>query len=202
MRDNFRISVLAVLALGLCGCSNYVYSEKPLFTARDSRGLPELRPGVWAGKEERDCAFEEARPLKEWPECANGVVLGRSAARAAARLTEGKGLLVAGDPMVMQTSGQGAGGRVDYQGLRATRFDERRRAVEIAIWPVQCGPPTPAHPEFPVRTTLTQTPLPGLVVRDQNCIASDPEAVRGAARASEAWDAQPARLRWVREGKR
>ena len=46
---------------------------------------------------------------------------------------------------------------------------------------------------------MTLEPLPGLTIKENDCIAEDADAVRRAAKASEAWDEEKDTIRWLRE---
>ena len=68
-------------------------------------------------------------------------------------------------------------------------------------WLVLCGEPPPGAGKDSLRREehLTRKPLPGLVIDKELgvCRASTAAAVRGAARASEAWDEERAVMRWI-----
>ncbi|MDP3175545.1 MAG: hypothetical protein Q8M88_14025 [Phenylobacterium sp.] len=203
MHPFLRAMTATLLALSLGACSNLVYSDQPLFTATDSAGAIPMRPGVWMVSGDAECAFDAAAPLATWPECAEGkAVTRREARQGAAAFVDDDAMIAGGDPMVVQDPGDAPETRTSYFGLRVTRLDARSRAVEFAVWLVHCGPPPPPDPADPDRPSVTDRPLPGLEVRDANCVAHDKEAVRGAARASEAWDHGGARFRWIRDGRR
>ena len=63
-------SILVLTAALLLTACNAVVSEKPLFRS----GGPPLKPGLWTMLESADCAFDAAKPLAEWPECAGKAV--------------------------------------------------------------------------------------------------------------------------------
>ena len=141
-------------------------------------------------------------------------------------------LLAAGDPLVLQFKDKpgDSGGSYQFVGARPTKTDARGRVIELAIWMVQCGPPPPPPPaadprdaqpapvtadsvtpdskptdseiEIKPHRYVTLTPLPGLEIRDNDCLARDAEAVRRAAKASEAWSTSPTTLKWVRSARR
>lgn len=146
-----RVLLLLAAAASLGGC-NLVYSETPLFSAADARGAPQLRPGVWAEREE-DCDFDSAKPVGEWPECAGGSVIS-----AAQLTTTGEKpsstayVLTGGDPQVMQFALEMEPTKPViylYGGLRALKRDDRGRIVEAETWIAQCGPPPPKPVEAP-----------------------------------------------------
>src|SRR4051812_38974516 len=73
-----RTLLILLAALSLAAC-NAAVSEKPLFSARDARGAPALKPGLWAMMENDSCALDVAPPPTQWPECAKPMIFdGRS----------------------------------------------------------------------------------------------------------------------------
>lgn len=199
-----RAIMIVACALALGGC-NFVYSEKPMFTAADARGGAPLRPGVWM-KPEADCVFDKATPIKTWPSCASAIVV--RADRLVDPAKPGKDILyvlTAGDPPVFQTP------VVDdhkatiyvYGGLRTIRKDAQGRVLEFSSWIAQCGPPPPkpkaddAKPRY-----VTEHPLPGLKIDEKTgmCLALKPGPVRDAVKASEAWSDDTRPASWVRDG--
>ena len=195
------VAILSAALLG--GCANVVFSEGPLFTTADARGAPRFKPGVWIG-EEPGCVVDTSKPLDQWGDCAEGWVMTR---RGLADPTLYKGaaaLLAAGDPMILQLGPEPPAETNEhfYNAVRALETDKAGRITAFSTWPVQCGPPPgPAGPDQ-ATTGVTASPLPGLEIRDKNCLARDAASVRAAAKASEAWDREPAMARWVRKGKR
>jgi hypothetical protein len=193
-----RTLVIVLCALGVSAC-NMVYSEKPLFTAADARGGAKLKPGVWV-RPDKDCVFApDADPL---PECANAVTVSADAflpppgaklkpgePAAVPYVIAGRGLAV----VQVEFEPSEPPPRWFYFALRPTKSD-RGKAVEARIWFVQCGPPPPKGG----KRYLTTQPRPGLTIKEHDCIAADAEAVRGAAKASEAWDEDKDTIRWVR----
>jgi hypothetical protein len=56
-------------------------------------------------------------------------------------------ILAAGEPRVIQVQLNSDTGPVyTFLAARPDRFDQQKRIVEIATWPVQCGPPPPGGP--------------------------------------------------------
>jgi hypothetical protein len=205
--------VLAVLiAAGLLGGCNLVYSERPLFSASDAAGAPALRPGLWA-RPEADCAFDETKPVADWPDCANGLVFRPDMAFDPKKPGETAAyVLAAGDPRVFQApfkTGQGEQIGYIYLGVEPAKLDGQGRITAFEAWPAQCGPPPPkpasAKPDaMPTAEGLvTKAPLPGLKLDAKTgmCLADSQEPVRRSAKASRAWaDKGPALARWVRDG--
>ena len=91
-----------------------------------------------------------------------------------------------------------------YLALKPTKFDREGRITAFRFWPVQCGPPPPQAKASDL-TGATQHLLPGLERASPNdvaCTTHSVEALRNAARASEAWDDQKQESHWVRDGER
>jgi hypothetical protein len=204
------IVVAAALMLGGC---NLVVTPRPLFSAADQAPGALPRSGVWRTAAKPDCAFDPAKPLGEWPECAGGVALqadGRAryydhAAKPPAWKTQSL-LFLPGSPMIGQVEVTVVGATLPvgdkpyaYVGVRPARTDEARRIVAMRVWPVQCGPPAPGD-----TLSLTKSLLPGLTAKrgEIACTTTDVAALRAAAAASEAWAPEPMRgeWAWVRDG--
>ena len=196
-----RTLLIVLAALGLSAC-NLVYTEKPLWTAADSRGAPKLKPGVWINPKP-DCVFEPTQtPL---PECAHAAsvtaeAFGPPPGEAPVPAGEPDRLpyvLVAGDPLVMQVELdlKKATRRWLYVGVRPMKTDRRGRIVEMRFWLAQCGPPPPKGGE----RFVTNEPLAGLKVVENDCIPESAAAVFRAAKASEAWDEDKDSVRWLRD---
>lgn len=199
-----RLVLIVACTLALGGC-NYVFSEKPLFTAADARGAPQLRPGVWM-KPSENCTFDKSQPVKAWPGCASGMLVRPD------RLEDPEDgskrilyLIAAGDPPVMQipfNDDPKKPGYV-YGGIEVTKRDGQGRVTEFISWIAQCGPPPPkpkpgeAHPRY-----VTEHPLPGLTVDKEGsiCFATKPGPVRASARASKAWNEDRNPASWIRDG--
>lgn len=198
---------LALAAVMLGGC-NAAITTKPLFTAADEAGAPEIRAGVWRFDAGPPCKVDETRPLIEWPDCAAGAALKRGLAGFYDRKTGSPVLtyqplvLTAGTPRIAQSEIVVSGAlKLDanpygYAGVRPTRFDNEGRITAIAFWVVQCGPPPPGG------DGMTARPLPGMIMKkdDPVCIAASPQALRAAAAVSEPWSPKPLTARWIRDG--
>jgi hypothetical protein len=92
-----------------------------------------------------------------------------------------------------------------YGGVRATRLDDQGRIVAFTLWPVQCGPPPPKDKNGEDVAGATKRPLPGIDMKpgDAVCSTKSVSALRGAAKASEAWAPQPpAEAHWIRDAAR
>ncbi len=221
-----RLLSLLAAALLLGGC-NLVYAEKPLFTQADAAGAPQLRPGIWA-KRAPNCRFDKAKPVADWPECADpSVVTAERIGDPADATKQMPYLLAAGDPRVMQLEVKPDADKPFvwfFAGLKPLKTDRQGRIVEARTWLVQCGPPPPKPPEktesdtpanetpeqasarmqaeidAQINASVTREPLPGLTVKEGMCVATEPGPVRNAARASLAWDDdEPSVIYWVRD---
>jgi hypothetical protein len=70
---------------------------------------------------------------------------------------------------------------------------------------VQCGPPPPVDKNGNSTAMGTLKPLPGIEMKpgDAVCTTHSKDALRAAAKASEAWaDQPPHQSRWLRDGER
>jgi len=87
-----------------------------------------------------------------------------------------------------------------YAGIRATKSDGEGRIVALSLWPVQCGPPPPGEETG----GTTKHPLAGIEMTqaDPVCTTKSSDALRAAAKASEAWAPQLMTARWLRDAER
>ena len=102
-------------------------------------------------------------------------------------------------------SGGGHAQPYAYAGLRPTKFDDQGRIVAFSYWPVACGPPPPKDKNGADTAMGTLKPLAGMEMKpgDPVCTTSSKDALRAAARASEAWSDKPIpEARWLRDGTR
>lgn len=213
-----RIVLLLIALVSLGGC-NMVMSEEPWFTEADAVGAPHLRDGLWISTNSEDCPVDKAQPPEQWPECAIAVrtqgnqwsALKGSSGEDGRRTSPGwekvDALLVAGDPAIVQGKMTDDSDEVDpvyaYGVIRPTRRDDQGRIVEFMAGFVSCGP-LPADKEDEDGLALvTKSPFAGIKIVDGDCVADNAEAVRNAARQSEAIFAEePDRqtvFYWVRD---
>jgi hypothetical protein len=91
-----------------------------------------------------------------------------------------------------------------YAGIRPTKFDDQGRITAFTSWPVQCGPPPPVDEKGNATAMGTLKPLPGMEMKpgDAVCTTRSKDALRAAAKASEAWADQPRESNWLRDGER
>lgn len=200
---------VALAALALAGC-NGVVSKTPWFGPADAAGAPRLREGVWriAQPADKPCAaFDEARPLEAWPDCAMGLAVTRTQIKAVRRGDDGKVgwdvyayVLAAGDPPVLQlqdVSGDAPG--YLFVWLRPTKLAADGRVVELRGWRVLCGPPAPAGGQSGAPASL----YPGLTSTNGDCTAASRDALMAAAKASQRDDPTDfTDIRWLRAGDR
>jgi len=196
-----RILATCALAVALTGC-NLVYSTRPLFTLADEVGAPAMKPGVWL-LAKPDCAFDEALPVKQWPKCADWVLVrpGQilspdSAEGEEQRWSVIETLLAKGEPRVLQwREPEKADDHWAYAGVASRATDADGRIVEIEAWPALCGPPPPDD----AKSKVSAEPLPGLVIDGQDCLASEAAPVRASAAASRTWAGEHQAAHWVRD---
>lgn len=102
-------------------------------------------------------------------------------------------------------SGGGHAQPYGYAGVRPTKFDGKGRIVAFSYWPVDCGPPPPKDKNGADSAAGTLQPLPGMEMKpgDPVCTTSSKDALRAAAKASEAWSDKPIpEAHWLRDGTR
>src|SRR5579863_3459360 len=140
-----RVFVAVSAALVLFGC-NWVVTKAPLFGRADEAGAPQLRSGVWSAGSSSECAFDERRPIADWPDCAGRLVIGDGGWTTPDRengrwsWATPRVPLTGGTPQILQTppdaTGKGADGGYSYYGLGAKRRDRGGRITAFKIWPV------------------------------------------------------------------
>lgn len=200
-----RIFAISLAAISVAACNGMVTSERPLFTAADSRGAPVLKNGVWAWIHAAGCQIDPKAEITAWPKCADPFLVkdGRLTALDAGRGERSAALLlVAGDPPLIQvddTVGADSSGAVVYTGLRTTQIDAKGGAAAFHPWVVLCVPPEKgSSPPVDPKDVL-----PGFALSSGgDCRVDDPGKVREAAKASEAWASQdePLAALWIRSG--
>jgi hypothetical protein len=219
-------ALLVIAGLLLLGGCNMVVTKQPVFAPADA-GPMQLRHGVWRGKADQPCDFNEARPITRWPDCAAGFVVlddklqmfdnGPKNKRTASDLPY---VLAGASPGVLQALAQpgdskSAGANDEdgpsyfYMGVRSTATDPQGRITAFTGWSVLCGPPPPGG-------SLTSDgkntrygslePFPGLTMdaQENDCTPESQAALRGAAAASEQWTKPDSisSAHWVRDGNR
>ncbi len=198
-------------ALALGGC-NAVVTPTPLFTLSDQASGPAPRLGVWRFEDKSDCNVDEAKPMGDWPACAQGLVwktggmAGFYDKDGATPVWKVQPLIFApGTPNIIQAALQISGGVTTtatpyvYAGARATKTDGEGRISALTLWPVMCGPPPPGD-----AGGMTKQLLPGLTAKpdDPACTTTSVAALRNAAKASEAWTPKVLNGHWVRDGEK
>jgi hypothetical protein len=202
---------LSAATLLLAGC-NLVVTPTPLFSISDRAPGALPRPGVWRTQQKPDCAVDVAKPLAEWPECAQGVALRDDGTAGYYDHAGGKAvwkaqpmLFLPGAPIIGQVEVTVSGDvrpiskPYAYVGVRPLKTDGKGGIVAMSVWPVQCGPPLPDD-----KLGMTKSLLPGLTAKpgDLACTTRDAAALRAAATASEAWapEAMKGQWAWLRDG--
>lgn len=200
-------AALALVSLSAC---NLVVSKEPWF---DAASGPQLKDGLWANLDSPACAVDGTKPIKEWPECAQPMMIrgntysgppaGGDPASAAARFDPSKWqplshVLVDGTPQVDQlyieapAASENApaaalrGSMYIYLAVKPITRDADGRITETQRWPVMCGQiPRNKKTKDGKPVFVTDQPFPGLTVMEGGCIAKDPAALRNAAAQSE-----------------
>ena len=193
-----RLLVLAA-ALSLAAC-NAAVSERPLFSDRDARGAPTLKPGLWAMIENtgEPCPFDAAHPPTPWPGCAKPVMI---SGETIGDLSQGETIMAyvfaRGRPRILQVEmkDQGIADEAVYAYLAVEPAPGSGPVTAFTGWMVQCGPPGGGEGHS---TGLTGHPLPGMTIRNHACFASSSRAIRSAAIPSRDWD-HTIRVVWVGE---
>jgi hypothetical protein len=198
-----RVMLIVACALALGGC-NLVFSEKPLFTAADSRGAPRLRLGVWM-KPDKDCVFDRSQPVKAWPGCAGGMLVRADQLQDPAAADKKMAYLIAANnPPIFQVPFNEDAKKPGYMygGMGIVRRDAQGRVIEFFTWIAQCGPPPPKPTNGDKPRYVTEHPVPGLKIDKESgmCIAVEPGPVRASVKASEAWNEDTRQASWVRDG--
>jgi hypothetical protein len=211
--------LIALMGLTLLSACNALVTEKPLFTAADEAGAPAMKPGVWLMFEQPGCTVDVKRPIDEWSDCAGGAVyhpgemVGHDSKAPKGVWEHAPFVLAAGDPRIAQVrikiqvasgGSQQSNQPYGYGAARPTKLDPQGRIVAMTYWFVDCGPPPPKDKDGNDTAAGTLKPLPGLVMKpgDPTCTTTSKDAVRGAAKASEAWKTAPLEARWLRDGEK
>jgi hypothetical protein len=206
-----RVFIAASVLLALSAC-NWVVTKAPLFGATDQVGARHLRPGVWSSGSSSDCAFDERKPITEWPDCAGRGIIsdGRwtTLDKKDGRWTRSvlRVLLTGGSPQILQTppqrSSKGGEGSYAYYGLKAERLDRGGRITAFKMWPVLCSSPTTAPKTGDTTSAPATRPFPGMTMdaSDSDCSTTSREALRQAADASQLWADTALTAHWVRDG--
>ena len=159
----------------------------------------------------------------------NGEITGHKSGAPRDELEKTPIVLAAGDPRIAQVpvdvdvsaqasasasggatasasaSGGGQARPYAYAALRPTKFDAQGRITAFRFWPVDCGPPPPKDKNGADVAAGTLHPLPGMEMKpgDAFCSTHSKDALRTAAKASEAWaDGPIPEAHWLRDGDR
>ncbi len=220
--------ILVMAALAGCNRPGDVLTKRPLLTAKDAFGAPKFRNGVWrliGFGGDGPCTFDEAKPLKTWPDCASPqlIALDRMVGGAFVKTPTGRTLtersfpyvLATGSPMLLQRQGE-MPGLYSYDAVDETKLDAQGRIVAARLTRVNCYDPAAAAPGPTNETSANDvggvaqnaqaqpaasTPLPGFSkTSNGDCRPRDLAAVRNAATADAAASREGVNFRWVRDG--
>jgi hypothetical protein len=225
-------ALLFLLMAALAGCSKAgdVCTKRPLLTAKDAFGAPKFRNGVWrliGFGGDGPCTFDEAKPLKTWPDCASPqlIALDRMVGGAFVKTPTGRTLtersfpyvLATGSPMLLQRQGE-MPGLYSYTAVDETKLDAQGRIVAARLTRVNCFDPTAAASGATNETSENDVggvahntqaqpaafaPLPGFSQTSTGeCRPRNLAAVRNAAKADAAASSEGVNFRWVRSGDR
>lgn len=189
-----RLPVLLILVLGAAGCTNRVISYQPLFK-RDRVAEGSIHRGVWASPGP-GCALDSTQPVQAWPECANPSLIGRNSFSA-------NEFLAGGEPLIVQSRFQSRDKPTHYAytAIQPLARNAEGLVTSFKMWAVECGPPDIVGEGEAREVRVTRSPLPGLTLEDENCVARAPGPVREAAHASQAWGSTIT-LQWQRPARR
>jgi len=185
----------ALFAPALLSACNVVVTDKPLFSAADEAGAPQLKPGVWLIHKDDGCKLDETLPVEQWPDCAAGAVVKPGEISGYDRKESGgvwehdPFVLAAGDPRIAQvlveggltvqasaeasgnatatasSSGGGTTRAYGYAGVRPLRTDAQGFITAVTYWSVMCGPPPPKNKNGEDVALGTLKPLPGMIMK-------------------------------------
>ncbi len=197
-----RALIFVLAAFALAGCGDMVTSANPWFDARDEALFTPIPNGVWVSNQ-TECAFDAAKPVKAWPDCAEAFYVrdmrlfevSKDAGVWRWQPSETPLSLVGGPSYILQVESAAADAKSApsptpswlYLGVRPT-FDADQDVRAMKLWLVACGPKGADAPLFR-----------GLTRAGENCTADSQAALRAAAAASEALDDTPVEVRWVRD---
>jgi len=155
----YRNVAVCVLALSLTACAA-VSTDRPLFTAADTKAAPVLKAGLWAVPEP-GCQFKSHAPPAKWPDCVQGLevrdgtIKDLTPSSEADRKREAKivtanparYLVAATDPAVLQVEiAQETAPRFYYFGLQPLATDADGAVIRLQGWIALCRDPNPPPP--------------------------------------------------------
>lgn len=203
-------AALLILTLGGCGIA---VSDKPMLKQADTVGAPQFADGVWLIPERDDetgCAVDTARPVSQWPDCANWAVhrdgqwferKGNSGIdiqpmpRSAVTVSNGDIAII----QIKSDEPPAKDGTVDPMPYIFAAFDNEPAATEklrsIRLWGVMCGRYEKDGADDEAAETLIR--FPGF---DKKCRPASAQALRNAAAASRPPSTRDMpNFLWVRE---
>lgn len=193
--------------LAACGQPAFrIYSDRPILS--EGEPGPHLRPGLWRVVN-KDCVFDDAKPLGAWPDCATAVIV-----RPGEMLTRLTGdafsrerfVLADGYPAMLQTISAPEDKEFHFYGVRPVASGGD--IVELNRWPALCAPgaeegaasgdPSGKEPANPAPEP-ERPALKGFTYDSgQRCPIHTRDQLRAAVIASEGWTKDREQLRWVR----
>ncbi len=201
--------LLLVSLLGLAGCDlnwdgDFAYevvSNTPMFGKADILDGPALKDGMWTfcARGEDSCNYD----YTDFP------VRAANPTHRTDRPFPDPGsrafLLASGAPAILQVAYHHASGQRMYYyfALKPVARDAEGRVTVMKAWRLLCEPPQSdeamAHRQHHMWDPA-KTLLPGLYAMPNTawCFAATPQAVRGAAHASEQWN-EMGEFRWYRD---
>ncbi len=192
--------------LAVTGCdrpADSAYSSLPLFSAADEAGAPQLHDGIWLEPftQEKPCPLDFKRPVGEWPDCANWLVVkGPQMSNLVLSFAGDTGkpswgwrgetyLLAGGTPPIFQR--QWRAGTFWYRAAAGVSLGDQGAIVRYGEVPIPCAPldVTPPDP-----SVSPEKPNPDKPV-DDDCKFADrgtlqlraKKASDGAGAADHVW---------------
>ena len=179
--------------MALAGCSrpaNSAYSDLPLVSAADAATAPPLHDGVWLRSERaaKPCKIDTARPVAEWPDCANWfVVKGSDLSNLVLTFSDEDGspawgwtreqfLLAGGEPRIFQR--QWRAGTFWYRAAAALSLGDQGAVVAYKEVDIDCRDPVlkpagpSADPAKPVEDDCRFDARDKLLARAKKSVAS------------------------------
>jgi len=189
---------LLPICLALSAC-NMAVSDHPMLSG-EPRSALKLKDGLWTA-DDPDCKFNIRRPARQWPKCANWVVL------ADGKIVEAEGakpgelpvevVIADGKPQILEFPlkelEEKEAKAYAYLALEPAKLDSTGAAIDLRVWIVACGSWTEGSTRDGTASSFEH--FPGM---DQDCHAASVESLRAAAAAGPQGTDRKGRLRWIR----
>ena len=190
-----NLNRLFPILLALAGC-NIALSEIPVL-GEAQRSSVQLKDGYWAVAE-RDCSFDPAKPVENWPRCADWVVLDHNQIvrqRDNNVLGLAPTMLIAdGKPMILQLFSKWKDGETPlytFAALEPTTTTPAGQIAAMGLWIIECE----AQPSRTPPGSGAPSHYPGF---DADCRPGSLDALRNAAAASRPPPDEIISAKWVR----